>query len=284
MAVVNPRLGIGHTGITWADADAEAGVRCIAELGFNNIEIFAWVLKNWHDQGRDNVCEQNHIPLISSYYSIDIVNPALRDSEIAKLSEWTDIVAGMGGKFATFGGNSVNRRTFVFAEHKKYIVDFVNEAAKILDGKGIRLNFHPHTGTPVETEAEIVSFLDAVDTKYVGFAPDIGQIQKGGADPIRFVKDYLSILRLVHFKDYSGNVRFDDEGKEIDTTGFACYTPLGRGVVDLKGILEYLEQSAFDGPVMVELDRGKDMPITAEEAVRINKEYMEKLGYRFVKR
>jgi inosose dehydratase len=284
MAVVNPRLSIGHTGITWADAEAEAGIRCIAELGFNNIEIFAWVLKSFHDQGRDKVCEQHHIPLISSYYSIDIVNPDLKDSETAKLSEWTDIVADMGGKFATFGGNSVNRRNFVFEEHKNYIVDFVNEAAKIVDGKGLRLNFHPHTGTPVETEGEIVSFLDAVDTQYVGFAPDIGQIQKGGANPMRFIRDYLSILKLVHLKDYSGNVRFDDEGQEIDTTGFACYTPLGQGVVDIKGILEYLEQSAYNGPVMVELDRGKDIPMTAEEAVKINKEFVESLGYCFVKR
>jgi inosose dehydratase len=284
MAAANPRLIVGHTGITWPDPVAEEGIRCIAELGFNYIEVFAWVLKAFHDQGRADICKTYNIPLISSYYSLDIANPTVREAEIAKLKEWTDIVVGMGGKYATFGGNFVDRRTFVFEEHKKYIVDFVNEAAKILDGKGLRLNFHPHTGTPVETDKEIVSFLDAVDTRYVGFAPDIGQIQKGGADPKRFVKDYISILRLVHFKDYSGSVKFDAEGREIDTSGFACYAPLGRGVVDLKGILEYLESSAFDGPVMVELDAGLNMPMSSEEAVRINKEYMERLGYRFVKR
>jgi inosose dehydratase len=284
MAVIKPRLVIGHTGITWPDADAEAGIRCIAESGFNTIELFAWVLKTFHDQGRDNICEQHGIPLISSYYSVDIVNPDLRDGEMAKLSEWTDIVVRMGGKYATFGGNFVDRRTFVFEDHKKYIVDFVNEAAKILDGKGLRLNFHPHTGTPVETEKEIVSFLDAVDTKYTGFAPDIGQIQKGGADPMRFVKDYISILRLVHLKDYCGSVRFDSEGREIDTSGFACYSPLGKGVVDLKGILSYLESTSFNGPVMVELDAGMNMPMSSEDAVRINKEFMENLGYQFVKR
>jgi inosose dehydratase len=284
MAVTNPRLKIGHTGITWGAPNEEAGIRYIAELGFQNIEVFAWVLKDFHDKGRADICAHYNIPLISSYYSIDIVNPDLRDSEMAKLIGWTDIITGMGGKFATFGGNAVDRRNFKFEEHKKYVVDFVNEAAEILDGKGMRLNFHPHTGTPVETRDEIISFLDAVDTKYVGFAPDIGQIQKGGADPMDFVKDYLSILRLVHFKDYSGSVRFDDDGKEIDTTGFACYTPLGQGVVDLKGILEYLENSSFNGPVMVELDAGKDMPMTAEEAVAINKRFIEGLGYRFEKR
>jgi inosose dehydratase len=282
--IKNRRLLIGHTGITWPDNNAEAGIRRIAELGFHNIEVFAWVLKAFFDAGRRDICQKYHIPLVSSYYSIDIVNPALRDSEMTKLKEWTDIVTGMGGKFATFGGNAVDRRTFQFDEHKKYIVDFVNEAAKILHDKGMRLNFHPHTGTPVETETEIVAFLDTIDTKYVGFAPDIGQIQKGGADPIRFIRDYISIIRLVHFKDYCGSVKFDAAGKEIDTSGFACYSPLGRGVVDLAGILDFLEDSSFDGPIMVELDYGPAMPMTAEAAVAINKQYMESLGYTFVQR
>lgn len=191
----------------------------------------------------------------------------------------------MGGKFATFGGNQVPRKSFNFSENKKYIVGFVNEAAKILEGKGMKLNFHPHTGTPVETEEEIRSFMDAVDPAYVGFAPDIGQIQKGGADPLKIVKDYVSVIKLVHFKDYCGKVEFDAEGGEIDQSGFACYCPLGQGVVDLRGVLDVLEDyKAFDGPVMVELDGTSKMPMSAEAAVAINKEYMEKLGYSFINR
>ena len=281
----NRRLLVGHTGITWLDPNEEQGIKCIAELGFNTIEIFAWVLKAFHDKGRADICKQYNIPLISSYYSIDITDPAKRDAEIAKLSEWTDIIVAMGGKFATFGGNGIPRKNFNFNERKKYIVDFVNEAAKILDGKGMKLNFHPHTGTPVETEEEIRSFMDAVDTRYVGFAPDLGQIQKGGADPVKITKDYISIIKLVHFKDYCGKVAYDAEGREIDQSGFACYSPLGQGVVDLKGILDILEDyKAFSGPIMVELDGTQNMPMSAEEAVKINKEYMEKLGYSFVKR
>jgi inosose dehydratase len=176
MAIVNPRLKMGHTGITWSDENAEAGIKCISELGFHNIEIFAWVLKKFYEQGQSDIFSHYHIPLVSSYYSIDIVNSDLRESEMIKLKDWTGILSALGGKYATFGGNAVDRRLIHFDEHKKYIVDFVNEAAKILDEKGIKLNFHPHTGTPIETESEIISFFDSIDTRYVGFAPDIGQI------------------------------------------------------------------------------------------------------------
>ena len=285
MAVANPRLLVGHTGITWLDPEAEQGIKFIAEAGFNYIEVFAWVLKAFHDEGRSDICRKYNIPLISSYYSIDIVDPSRRNAEMAKLSEWTDIVASMGGKFATFGGNGIARKGFVYNDHKKYIVEFVTEAAKVLEGKGMKLNFHPHTGTPVETEDEIRSFFDTVDTSLIGFAPDIGQIQKGGADPVKITKDYVSIIRLVHFKDYCGRVKYDADGNEIDQSGFACYSPLGQGVVDLKAVLEILENyRAFNGPVMIELDGTKNMPMSAEKAVTIDKEYMQALGYRFVKR
>jgi inosose dehydratase len=272
---------MGHTGITWADEDVEAGIKCIAGLGFQNIEIFAWVLKTLHDRGTTDLFTKYRIPLISSYFSADIADPDRRDAEMAKIGEWGDIAAGLGAKFATFGGNGVDRRVFIFEEHKRYIAGFVNEAARRLRDRGLGLNFHPHTGTPVETEGEIRAFFDTVDTGHVGFAPDIGQIQKGGADPLHLIQDYRSLLGLIHLKDYSGRVEFDVDGREIDTTGYACYTPLGKGVVDIPGILEFLENSGFAGPVLVELDRGQNMPLTAEHAVGINKQYLENLGYRF---
>jgi inosose dehydratase len=281
MTITNPRLSIGHTGITWADEDAEAAVTCIAGLGFHNIEIFAWVLKTFHDRGQGDLFNRHGIPLISGYFSVDIVDPGRRDAEMAKIVEWGTIAGGMGARYATFGGNGVDRRSFDFTEHKRFMVDFVNEAGKRLQDQGMRLVFHPHTGTPVETEPEIRSFLDAVDPQYVGFAPDVGQIQKGGADPLGLIRDYRSLLGLVHLKDYSGSTTFGPDGREQDTTGYACYTPLGQGVVNLPGILELLESSGFTGPVLVELDRGADIPIPAEQAAAINKRYLESLGYRF---
>ena len=284
MKIENPRLLVGHTGITWGRDFAEDAVKGIAGFGFHYIELFAWVLEAFQEKGKSDILKRYDIPLISSYISNDIVSPDLRDEEMKKLSDWGDIAVAFGAKSITYGGNGVDRRAFRFSEHKKYVADFVNDAARLMESKGLLLNFHPHTGTPVETAEEIVEFFDAVDTRLVGFAPDIGQIQKGGADPMKFVKDYISILRLVHFKDYCGKVDWDEEGKEIDQSGFACYSPLGEGVVDLFGILEYLEKSTFDGPLMIELDGGRNRPIPAEDAVRINKEYMEKVGYTFLKR
>ena len=285
------RLKIGHTGILWRRnaegglKNVEEGIECISKLGYDYIELFAWVAKEFSDEGRSNICQQYNIPLISAYYSVDIVDPAKREEEMAKLKDWNKVVIAMGAKYATFGGNGIPRKDFNFSQHKKYTVDFVNEAAKFFLDQGLQLNFHPHTGTPVETEEEIRSFMDAVDTRYVGFAPDIGQIQKGGSDPLQITKDYISIIKLVHLKDFCGKVEFDAEGKEIDQSGFRCYSPLGKGVVDLEAIMDVLEDyNDFTGPIMVELDGSLNQPMSAAEAALINKTYLEKLGYKFLSR
>ena len=40
--------------------------------------------------------------------------------------------------------------------------------------------------------------------------------------------------------EYDGvPLRHDENGREIDSSGFACYTPLGQGVVDLPTILKF---------------------------------------------
>ena len=281
MTLQTRRLRIGHTAITWDDDHIEDAVRTISRLGYEGIEVFSWTLGALRDEGKLDLFETYDIPLVSSYFSVDIVDPRKRSGESAKLEDWGRLVASLGAGAATLGGNGVDRRSFDFAEHRAYIVRTVNEMGSRLADLGLALNFHPHTGTPVETEGEIRSLLDGVDASHVGFAPDVGQIQKGGADPIRLLEEYLPMVGLVHLKDFCGTVRFDDNGEEVDSSGFVGYTPLGRGAVDLARALDLLEASSYEGYIMVELDRGRNMPMSAEEAVGINTEYLESRGYTF---
>ena len=62
---------------------------------------------------------------------------------------------------------------------------------KALDDIGVVGALHQHTGTCVETRDETYAVMEAVDTRYVKFGPDVGQLQKGGSDPVKVVKDFL---------------------------------------------------------------------------------------------
>ena len=61
------------------------------------------------------------------------------------------------------------------------------------------------------------------------FGPDIGQLQKGGADPVQVVKDFLPLVQHMHLKDFSGG------------EAFLGYCPLGEGKVNLPAILAMMD-------------------------------------------
>jgi inosose dehydratase len=97
----------------------------------------------------------------------------------------------------------------------------------------------------------------------------VGQLQKGGSDPVKVVKDFLPILDHMHLKDYKG------------WNYYAGYCPLGMGEVNIPAILDMLEAGGRPCDVMVELDPSRNPPQTPLETVQISKAYLSKLGYTF---
>jgi inosose dehydratase len=140
---------------------------------------------------------------------------------------------------------------------------------KALGDIGVVGVLHQHTGTCVETRDETYAVVEAMDTRVVKFGPDVGQLQKGGSDPVKVVKDFLSVIRHVHLKDYDGG------------NAYLGYCPLGQGKVDVKAVVDALESSGNDLMIMAELDPSQGMPLAPLEAARANKACLQKLGYEF---
>lgn len=268
------RLHVGHTGITWgfAPPNAAQAIADVASLGYYGYESFGNVLESWEAQGGlDKVLDAHHLPLRSAYCPLNLTDPTKRADEVAKLVRWAGLIKKCGGSIAVLGPNSVPRQTYDFSAHKSDIIAALNEMGKALDGTGVTGALHQHTGTCVESRDETYAVMEAVDTRYVKFGPDVGQLQKGGSDPVQVVKDFQSIIRHVHLKDYDGG------------PDFLGYCPLGRGRVNVPAVVDLLEQSGNDIMIMVELDpsEGRPMAMTPLETARISKAYLETLGYTF---
>jgi inosose dehydratase len=266
------RLKVGHTGITWGfrPADAERAIVDAASLGFHGYESFGNVLEAWEkDGGLKRVLDANALPLHAAYCPVNLTDPARRREEIDKLVRWARLIRGAGGTVAVIGPNNVKRAEYRFADHKTNIVQALNDMAKAVADVGVVGVLHQHTDTCVETRDETYAVMEAVDTRYVKFGPDVGQLQKGGSDPVKVVKDFLPVVRHVHMKDFDGGAHY------------LGYCPLGMGKVDVAGIAALLESSGNDLMIMCELDPSPGQPHTPLEAARINKTTMSRLGYTF---
>jgi inosose dehydratase len=286
-------LKIGHTGITWpppppATTDGtppargsgaprrmdpawiEQIFREVSGLGFYGLELFSFQIQGMEaDGGMAPLIEKYNLPLISAYGGPNLLDPTKRQDSIAQSLEWAKLLKQYGGKVVTIGPNGVRRGSYDFKEHKNDIVTTLNEFGKALNGIGLTGCLHQHTGTCIESRDETYAVMEAVDTKYVKFGPDIGQLQKGGSDPVQVVKDFLPIVNHMHLKDYSGG------------EAYLGYCPVGQGKVNIPAILDMMEGRALAGMIMVELDGGPRMPMPAIEAATIAKTYLQKQGVAF---
>jgi inosose dehydratase len=246
----------------------EAIFKDVSELGFSGLELFDWQINGLESQGvLAGFVQQHKLPLISSYTSINLTDPAQRADTIAAAVAVGKILKKYGGRTIVIGPSQrVGGQSYNYNDHKQNIVATLNELGKAITDIGLIAALHQHTGTAVETRDETYATMEAVDTRYVKFGPDIGQLQKGGVDPVAVVKNFLPVVQHMHFKDWVGG------------QAMAGYCALGLGKVDLVGILDIMDGRKLDGMMMVELDSGGQMPYTPREAAQIAHDWLVKNG------
>jgi inosose dehydratase len=266
---------IGYTALSWnamprSPENLESALKDFSELGFHSFETFAEVLETFDEKGTlKELIAKYKVPLTSGYFTVNVVDPAVRKQTVEKAVKLAGVVKKYGGNFLVIAPNGVKRTEYNFAEHKANIISSLNEYAQAITDAGLTTGLHQHTGTAVETRDETYAVMEGANTKFLKFAPDVGQLQKGGADAAKVVKDFAPILRHMHLKDFVGGQYFGG------------YCPLGQGKVDIAGILDTVEKAGHPVNVMVELDRAANTPITARETAETTKAYLVKLGYKF---
>ena len=267
------QLRIGCTALVWnafprAPEALETAVRDMSELGYKGFETFGEVIEDWDKKGTlEKLIAQYKIPLISAYSTLDVINPAARNDEIATIVRWGKILQKHGANFMVIAVRGARREGYDFAAHRANIVAALNDYGKALADLGLGSGLHQHTNTPIETRDEVYAVMESVDTRVFKFAPDVGQLQKGGADAAKVVKDFASITVHMHLKDF------------VNGPHMGGYSPLGIGMVDLKSILETMEQANPKANIMHELDGSRNMPYTPRQTAEISKWYLQKLGY-----
>ena len=275
MFAADPRFAhmpIGYTGITWMNAQVEDAIATCAKLGFFGFETFGDVLEKWEaNGGLKPVLQKNGIPLVSAYCTLNLTDKDKRAETLDKARHWSQLIKANGGRIFVLGPNPVKRDTYVYADHKQNIVETLNEAAKVITDQGLTPVLHQHTGTCIETRDETYATLDSIDHTVLKFGPDVGQLKKGGVDPVQVVKDYLPQVQHMHLKD------FDGKDKRL-----VYYCPLGQGQVDIPAILNLMAGRKIAGMVNVELDNEpKDpSPVLPAELAGQSQQYLKKIGWK----
>lgn len=279
LAMSASKIKIGYTCITWGtfplrpgmhDHTLNVALKDISSEGFWNYETFMDDIVDWDSRGElQPLMDKYNIPLLSTYTMVDVLNPANRKAEIERLKQQIQVVKKYKGSYLVLQVNHIDPATYDFQQHRADIISGLNEYAAVIVDLGLQCGLHQHTSTAVEHRDEVYAVMDAVNTKNLKFAPDVGQLQKGGANPVQVVKDFLPLVTHMHLKDYKGWQWYEG------------YCPLGMGVVDIPAILGLMEQKGLETGIMVELDPSKNGPMTPLQTETISKAYLVKRGFKF---
>ncbi|MFF0312383.1 TIM barrel protein [Streptosporangium sp. NPDC004379] len=124
------------------------------------------------------------------------------------------------------------------------------------------VTLHPHVGTMVETRAEVDRVLDGSG---VPLCLDTGHLLAGGTDPLDVVRRAPERIAHVHLKDVDAALAGRVRAGEITYTEAVragIYRPLGRGDVDVTGIVTGLTAAGYAGWYVME----QDVVLASEDA------------------
>ncbi len=120
---------------------------------------------------------------------------------------------------------------------------------------GIRLVYHHHMGTVVQSEADIHALMAATGPA-VGLLLDTGHATWGGADPASLAARYRDRIWHVHAKDVRRDIRARADAEDwsfLHAVIEGVYTVPGDGLVDYRAVFAALP--GYDGWVVIEAEQ-----------------------------
>lgn len=146
---------------------------------------------------------------------------------------------------------------------------------------GISLTFHHHMGTVIQNEDEVECMMSNTNPEYVSLLFDTGHFAYCGVEPLKMVKKYASRIKHVHLKDIRKEVVEQVKSENLsflDGVRLGTFTVPGDGCIDFDPIFKVLEETGYEGYMLVEAEQDPAKANPLEYAIKARKFIAEKTG------
>jgi inosose dehydratase len=269
-------IRLGTNPIAWSNDDLrELGgatplATCLSEArqaGFAGIEL-------GHKFPRDftqlrPILDRHGLALVSGWYSSALLErdaaaemTALRphlsllqamDCDVLILAETSNAIHG--DRSAPLSRRPILHDWSLWADRLSALADLVR-------AEGLRIAYHHHMGTIVQSEADIDAMMRQSN---VSLLLDTGHATFGGADPVALAKRYRDRIVHVHCKDVRPDLMAESRRQDwsfLDSVVAGVFTVPGDGCVDFAAVLAELPD--YQGWLVVEAEQDpeKAHPLT----------------------
>jgi inosose dehydratase len=266
-------MKFGVSPIAWSNDDMpelggettlESCLTDVGELGFDGVELGG----KFPRQSAEllPILRSHGLSLVGGWFSGNcLVNSA--EEEIAALRAHQDLLRACGSDVfvyaecsnAVHGNRSVglSGRPVLDSGAWRTFGERLTGIAEYLGSEGFRFAYHHHTGTVVETAADLEQFL-AVTGDAVGLTLDTGHAFVGGIDCAEIIRKVPARIAHVHCKDVRRSifetVRKDDQSF-LDGVLAGMFTVPGDGDIDFGPVFEALGHIRYDDWIIVEAEQ-----------------------------
>ncbi|MFF5638455.1 myo-inosose-2 dehydratase [Streptomyces sp. NPDC012825] len=209
-------------------------------------------------------------PWVSTYFTIGDKERTVENFK--RQLEFLKEVGGQDIVVAEFGQSSHLQPIPVFKHRPRFtekdwdlLTDGLDEIGKLAADSGMRLCYHHHMGTGVQTAEDIDTLMAGTNEDHVHLLFDTGHLRFAGDDPLATVKKHKERIKHVHLK----NIRQPAVDKVKDNhlsfqEGIlqGVFTVPGdpQGAIDFRPILSTLGEAGYKGWLVVEAEQN---PATA---------------------
>jgi inosose dehydratase len=134
----------------------------------------------------------------------------------------------------------------------------LNNLGKIAEQYNLKLVFHHHMGTGVQTIEEIDRLMANTDPKHVHLLYDTGHIFVSDADYMTLLKKHIDRIKHVHFKDVRAEVleKCKEDGESFLRSFLnGMFTVPGDGCINFTKVYQTLLDYNYKGWIVVEAEQ-----------------------------
>ncbi|MEK6454395.1 myo-inosose-2 dehydratase [Caldifermentibacillus hisashii] len=172
----------------------------------------------------------------------------------------------------------------VFAE-KPYFTDDewkelcqgLNVLGKIAEEYNLKLVYHHHMGTGVQTLGEVDRLMDNTDPNHVHLLYDTGHIFVSDDDYLTLLNKHIDRIKHVHFKDVRKEIKEQckKEGKSfLQSFLSGMFTVPGDGCIDFVPVYKKLLDTGYEGWILIEAEQDPKKAHPLEYALK-GKKYID---------
>ncbi len=229
-------------------------------------------------------------PWTSTYFTIN----AMHDKTVADFHRSLDFIRAMRGTDVVVAelGRTSHTQPVALVPNRAVLDDAqwdalaagLNELGTIARDAGMRLCYHHHMGTGVQTRDDVDRLMATTDPGVVHLLLDTGHIHFAGGDPLSLAEAYAERISHVHLKNIRQGVM-----DEALANGYSFEEAIKHGVftvpgdpegcLDFEPILRVLAQRGYRGWLVVEAEQDPDKANPLDHA-RMARDYLrEVLGF-----